>query len=232
MMTPKRKHDFISVVIPCYNASRYIQDCLDGLAKQTYQQFEAIIVDDGSEDRSEETVKQWMKQRSPFFPIVYSKLPRNTGFAGALTVGYFLSAGEYIAVHDADDISHPERLEKQLSFLRQHPNIALVGTNYAAFPDGHFERQTPANWLAYGRDIRRVYAEGKHCICHGTIMFRGEVFDRLGGPTRRIHGAEDYEFIVKFLNAKLEIDNLPEILYYYRSHPKQRSRQFYQKGGG
>ncbi|WP_375709684.1 glycosyltransferase family 2 protein [Geobacillus subterraneus] len=232
-MTPKRKHDFISVVIPCYNASRYIPDCLDGLAKQTYQQFEVIIVDDGSEDRSEETVKQWMEQRSPFFPIVYSKLPRNIGFAGALTVGYFLSAGEYIAVHDADDISHPERLEKQLSFLRQHPNIALVGTNYAAFPDGHFERQTPANWLAYGRDnIRRVYAEGKHCICHGTIMFRGEVFDRLGGPTRRIHGAEDYEFIVKFVNAKLEIDNLPDILYYYRSHPKQRSRQFYQKGGG
>ncbi|QOR85037.1 glycosyltransferase family 2 protein [Geobacillus stearothermophilus] len=231
-MTSKRKHDLISVVIPCYNASRYIQDCLDGLAKQTYQQFEVIIVDDGSEDRSEETVKQWVKQRSPFFPIVYSKLPRNIGFAGALTVGYFLSAGEYIAIHDADDISHPERLEKQLSFLRQHPNIALVGTNYAAFPDGHFEQKTPANWLAYGPDIRRVYAEGKHCICHGTIMFRGEVFDRLGGPTRRIRGAEDYEFIVKFLNAKLEVENLPDILYYYRNHPQQRSRQFYQKGGG
>jgi hypothetical protein len=62
-------------------------------------------------------------------------------------------------------------------------------------------------------------------------MFRGAVFDQLGGPTRRIRGAEDYEFIVKCLNAKLEVENLPDILYYYRSHPQQRSRQFYKKGG-
>lgn len=231
MMVPERKKDFISVVIPCYNASRYIEDCLNGLFNQTYRQFEAIIVDDGSDDGSEEVVKRWMNDHSLFFPVVYIKLPRNVGFAGALNVGYFLSKGEYIAVHDADDISHPERFEKQWKFLNEHPHIALIGTNYATFPDGHFDRKTPANWLAYGRDIRRVYAEGKHCICHGTIMFRGAVFDQLGGPTRRIRGAEDYEFIVKCLNAKLEVENLPDILYYYRSHPQQRSRQFYKKGG-
>jgi len=226
-MLYQRKKGFVSVVIPCYNAAPFIHDCLDGLLKQTYKDFEVIVVNDASTDQSEERVQEWISNNNPFFPIYLTNLPRNVGFSGSITTGFFLGEGEFMAVNDADDISHPERLEKQVAYLQKHPNIALVGTNYASFPNGNFEKQIPANWLAYGKDIRKVYANGKHCICHGTIMFRGEVFDQLGGPTRRIKGAEDYEFIVKFLNAKLEVDNLRDILYFYRSHPKQRSRQFY-----
>jgi len=226
-MVYERKKGFVSVVIPCYNAAFFIHDCLEGLLKQTYKNFEVIVVNDASTDQSGERIQEWINNNNPFFPIYLANLPRNVGFSGAITTGFYLSKGEYIAVNDADDISHPERLEKQVAFLQKNPNIALVGTNYASFPDGNFEKKTPANWLAYGKDIRKVYANGKHCICHGTIMFRGDVFDQIGGPTRRIKGAEDYEFIVKFLNAKLEVENLREILYFYRNHPKQRSLQFF-----
>jgi hypothetical protein len=108
----------------------------------------------------------------------------------------------------------------------------LVGCSYAYFEDGVEPRQyKTANWLRYGDDIRKVYANGGHCVCHGTIMFRGAVFDRIGGLTRGVVGAEDYEFIVKFLNNRSRIDNIPEILYYYRTHELQRSLKYFSKKG-
>lgn len=223
----EREKGLISVVIPCYNASLYIADCLDGLLNQTYKNIEVILVNDASTDNSLTIVEQWIKNSNPSFPIIICNLPINTGFAGALTVGYFMSSGEFIAVNDADDISHPSRFEKQVDFLLKNPDYDLIGTNYRVFIDGSNIKGKEADWLHYGDSIRKVYAAGKHCVCHGTILFHGKVFDLLGGPTRRITGAEDYEFIVKFLNANLKIDNLREVLYYYRLHENQRSKQFY-----
>lgn len=224
----ERAEGLISVVIPCYNASFYIEDCLNGLLSQTYNSIEVILVNDCSTDNTLRIVEQWIDNSNPSFPIIICNLPVNTGFAGALTIGYFMSSGEYIAVNDADDISHPTRFEKQIDFLMKNPEYDLIGTNYRVFMDGEVNKMgKEADWLHYGDSIREIYALGKHCVCHGTILFRGRVFDQLGGPTRRIYGAEDYEFIVKFLNAKLKIDNLKEVLYYYRIHENQRSKQFY-----
>jgi len=223
-----RVDGLVSVVIPCYNASPYIEDCLNGLQSQTYQNIEVILVNDCSTDNTIEIVERWKEKSNPSFPVIICNLPVNTGFAGALTVGYFMSSGEYIAVNDADDISHPSRFEKQIDFLLANPQYDLVGTNYKVFSErDNKEKGKDANWLYYGEAIRNIYAKGLHCVCHGTILFRGAVFDRLGGPTRRINGAEDYEFIVKFLNANLKIDNIREVLYYYRIHENQRSKQFY-----
>ncbi|KGR75754.1 glycosyltransferase family 2 protein [Ureibacillus sinduriensis] len=226
----KREEGLVSFVIPCYNASLYIEDCLNGLLSQTYKNLEVILVNDGSTDNTEQIIEQWIENSDPPFPVILCNLPVNTGFAGALTTGYFMSSGEYIALNDADDISHPSRVEKQVEFLLNNPEYSLVGTNYRSFSDGDKESGKEANWLHYGEEIRKIYALGKHCVCHGTILFHGKCFDLLGGPTRRIKGAEDYEFIVKFLNAKLKIENLKDVLYYYRLHDKQRSKMFYGSG--
>ncbi|WP_338473087.1 glycosyltransferase family 2 protein [Niallia sp. XMNu-256] len=223
----ERIDGLVSVVIPCYNASLFIEDCLNGLVSQTYQNLEVIIVNDASTDDTKNTIERWLANTNPPFKTIICNLPFNIGFAGALTTGYFMSSGEYIAVNDADDISHPSRIEKQVNFLLSNPDYDLIGTNYKSFSGLDKEKGKVADWLYYGKDIRKIYALGKHCVCHGTILFRGKVFDLLGGPTRRIGGAEDYEFIVKFLNANLKIENLREVLYYYRLHEKQRSRTFY-----
>ncbi|MCM3388596.1 glycosyltransferase [Ureibacillus chungkukjangi] len=224
----KRKEGLISVVVPIYNASIYIEECLNGLLSQTYKNIEVILVNDASTDNTKSVVEKWIKTSNPSFPIIICNLPVNTGFAGALTIGYFMSSGEYIAVNDADDISHPSRFEKQIDFMLKNPDYDLIGTNYQLISENKEDNGKEASWLHYGYDsIRKVYAAGKHCICHGTILFRGKIFDIVGGPTRRITGAEDYEFIVKFLNANLKIDNLKEALYFYRTHDKQRSKQFY-----
>ncbi|MER2046661.1 MAG: glycosyltransferase family A protein [Solibacillus sp.] len=224
----ERKEGLVSVVIPCYNAAQFIEDCLDGLKCQKHDKIEVIIVNDASTDNTLDVVEKWLENSNPHFQTIICNLPVNTGFAGALTVGYFMSSGEYIAVNDADDISHPLRLDKQVNFLLENPDYDLIGANYKVFYNADsIEDGQKSNWLQYGDSIQECYAAGGHCVCHGTILFRGKVFDMIGGPTRRINGAEDYEFIVKFLNAKLKIDNLTDVLYYYRNHDQQRSKTFY-----
>lgn len=229
----QREHGKVSIVITNFNRSNYLRECLDSLHRQTYSNKEIIIVDDASTDDSTAVVEAWCAENglSDRDAVILVQLPRNAGFSGALTTGLFLARGEYIAVQDADDFSHPMRIEKQTAFLDSHTDIDLVGTNYAAFEEAPQRKYVPANWLQYGDAIRAVYWNGGHCICHGTIMFRGSVFDRIGGLTRRIAGAEDYEFIVKFLNAKARVDNIPDILYYYRLHSNQRSLDYYGKKG-
>jgi L-malate glycosyltransferase len=226
-MAIKRVQNLVSIVISCYNVSSYIGDCLDSIFGQTYKQKEVIIVDDHSTDGTYRVIEKWIKQKNPEFDITICQLPRNVGFAGALNTGYALSKGEYIAIHDADDISHPERIEKQVNFFKQNPDYDLVGTNYTSFIDGNFDEKKTVRWIKYGEDISLSYKKGKHCVCHGTLLVRGTVIDKIGGLTRKINGAEDYEFIAKCLENGYKVENLREELYYYRLHDKQRSREFY-----
>jgi len=221
----------VSIVIANYNRAAYLIECLDSLKNQTYVNKEIIIVDDASTDRSLDVIQAWCEANgiAGTDAIVLVRLPRNIGFSGALTAGFFHARGQYIAVQDADDFSHPQRLEKQVAFLQNQSDVALVGTSYASFDEAEKRHYVQEEWLRFGSEIHDVYRNGGHCVCHGTIMFRGNAFDQIGGLSRRIVGAEDYEFIVKFLNNKFRIENIPEILYYYRLHGSQRSLAYYTK---
>ncbi|GMK40800.1 hypothetical protein PCCS19_38560 [Paenibacillus sp. CCS19] len=233
-MSFQRVPGLVSMITTVYNKLPYLEDCLTSLLNQTYTSWELIIIDDTSTDGSYEYVQNWINENEPLLregtSIHALQLPRNTGYAGAITTGMYLAKGEFIAIQDADDLSHPDRLTKQVQYLNHHPHIDLLGTNYEVFEDGHPERKTPVHWLKYGDQIGTIYARGGHCICHGTAMFRGTVFDRIGGHTRRIEGAEDYEFIAKVIKpGARNVDNLREVLYYYRKHMKQRSRSYFGK---
>ncbi|CAM4460312.1 glycosyltransferase involved in cell wall biosynthesis [Paenibacillus endophyticus] len=228
----QREPGKVSIVITNYNRAAYLIECLNSLKQQSYVNTEIVFVDDASTDRSVDIVQAWCEENglAGTEAFVLVRMPRNVGFSGAVTTGLFVARGEFIAVQDADDFSHPQRLEKQVSYLRNHPEIALVGASYATFEDAEDENKRvfeQAKWLRYGEDIRKVYQNGGHCVCHGTIMFKGAAFDLIGGLSRRIVGAEDYEFIVKFLHNKDQIANIPEILYYYRQHASQRSLAYY-----
>ncbi|MNN05227.1 putative glycosyltransferase EpsE [compost metagenome] len=225
-MAYSRIHQLVSVVIPCYNAVHYIEECLDHLSGQSYKNMEIIVVDDHSTDRSAEIVDRW-RMRTEFTRLTLLQMPQNVGFSGALTSGFFLAQGEYIAIHDADDFSHPDRLQKQVDYLNAHPDIDFVGTNYMAFEDENASVQTLSNWLSYGEDIISRYAQGDHCVSHPTAMFRASSFDKIGGLTRNMNGAEDYEYVAKFIQNGYGVENLPDVLYYYRLHSNQRSREFY-----
>jgi GT2 family glycosyltransferase len=232
-MTLKRIPNLLSIVVPVYNRASFVRTCLNSLVQQSYKNLELIVINDGSTDRSLRVIQSWKKGlRIPKHKknrILIVNLPRNIGVAGAIHTGLFLAKGEFIAMQDSDDLSHSERFQKQIQFLHQHPEISVVGTNYAYFPHGAFRLRKTADWIRFGEKIKETYKTGGHCICHGTILFRGAVFDQIGGHSRKLEGAEDYEFIAKCINNGLGVENIPEVLYYYRSHKGQRSRVYYDK---
>ncbi|QRG66326.1 glycosyltransferase family 2 protein [Brevibacillus choshinensis] len=231
-MEMERVKNLVSVVITNYNRADYLRECLDSILLQTYQKWELIIVDDASTDDSVLIINEWIRRHQASLAenqVIVHVLPRNVGFSGAINVGFYLARGEFIAVQDSDDYSHALRLERQIKFLQQNPDIELVGTNYYAFPSEMPTKRELSTWIKYGDEIKKVYGNGGHCVCHGTIVFRGRLFDQIGGPTRRIKGAEDYEFIAKSLNARARIENIPEALYYYRLHANQRSTKYYRR---
>ncbi|RUS46785.1 glycosyltransferase [Cohnella sp. AR92] len=233
---PDRIKGRVSVVVTNYNKGAFLIECLDGIARQSYPDWELIVVDDASTDESARIAEEWIEREREGAlagrECVLLRLPRNVGYSGASTAGLYLARGEYVAAHDSDDLSDPERLAKQVAFLESHPAIELLGTNYAVI-DENGRKGGKAGWIRYGEQIGKVYRSGGHCICHGTLLIRGSLFDRTGGYTRALPGAEDYEFIAKRLNPKADnAENLPEVLYYYRQYPGQRSRLYYGKNRG
>lgn len=226
----KRKKGLVSVVITNYNNENYIRDCLDSILNQTYTNIEIILVNDASSDKSVSVINTWINDNKKRFPtnnyITLINLPRNIGFSGCSTVGLFACKGEFIAFQDGDDISQENRIKKQVDFLSENENINAVGSNYAVFHGNDFSPTFELNGIVYGIDeINDIYACGGHCVCYGTVLFRGEIFDKIGGLSRNLNLVEDYEYITKLL--PYGIDNIDEILYYYREHKKQRSKGLY-----
>lgn len=229
-MGRKRSSGLVSVVVPAYNCEAFVSDCLKGLFSQSYRHMEVLVVDDGSSDRTAAAVRRFRSNlptdRRNRLTLI--RLPRNVGYAGAMTTGLYLARGEFIALNDADDVALPDRISRQVAYLRQHPRIGLVGTQYRVITQGGRKTVAHSLWLPSGDNaVRKVYAKGGHAISCGTTLFRGVYFDRLGGFRNRLAGAEDYDFIAGFVNARIPIDNLPDILHLYRQHKGQRSRRYY-----
>ncbi|SDW29573.1 Glycosyl transferase family 2 [Alicyclobacillus hesperidum] len=221
----------VSVVIPVYNALPYLEASLNSILAQTYRHIEIIVVDDCSTDDCPRWVAKWKamhRQHLPSEAFVYLRLPRNVKQAGSATCGLFLARGEFIACQAADDISATIRIERQVAYMRANPDVDMVGTNYATFAGESLATSTLAysGWLRFGREeIRDAYARGLHCVCDGTILLRGTTFDAIGGWTRALGAASDFDFIARYVTRGAIVDNMPDVLYYYRLHDGQTTRR-------
>lgn len=225
-----REIGLVSIVVSNYNNEKYIEECLDSLLNQTYKNIEIIIVDDASTDNSVNIINNWIKKINEDLDeknrVIFLKLPKNVGFSGAVTAGLYLTTGEYIAMQDGDDYSNKIRIEKQVNYIKDNIDIKVVGTNYATFTDKRKKPKLLPNFIEYGvEQIRETYSKGGNAVSYGTLLFEGKIFDAIGGLTKKIDGAEDYEYIRKLLSYG--VDNINEPLYYYRRHEEQRSNEFY-----
>lgn len=219
----------VSVAIPAYNRADYLGMCLDSIRAQTYRPIEIVVVNDGSTDDTEAVAKGWWDELEDRegLSFVYLGLPHNTGYSNAQSIAYRLTTGEYIANQDSDDLSHPERLEKELFFLMANTDYSFVGCNFAVFQTDTAVTKR-SHMLRYGyENIVNIYRDGGHCVCFGTLLFKRTILTRIGGLTAFLKGAEDYEWITRALNQGFYVDNLSEALYYYREHAEQYSRFHY-----
>ncbi len=200
----------IAVLMPAYNCQAYIAEAITSIIVQSYEDWELVIVDDGSTDGTAEVVSSFKDAR-----IRYFRSARNGGVASALNYGLSIITAPYTARMDADDASMPERLERQRRHLEANPAIGVLGTGMRLMGTDE-PRGNPVT------DSRcRVALLENPPFAHPTVMYRTELVASVGYPEDRPH-AEDYALWVK-LARKTKFANLPESLLRYRLHAGQVS---------
>jgi glycosyltransferase involved in cell wall biosynthesis len=211
------KSPLLSVVMANFNGERYIGDAIRSVLRQTFHEFELIIIDDGSIDESREIIRA-MAEMDPRITILFQE---HLGLVKALNRGCNASRGVYVARLDADDIAMPQRFEQQMAFLRRGSAVLVGGSIECIDSDGK-ERfvVTFPKWLEGLKELLMV-----NCyLAHTTVMFRREVFAAAGGYRPRFECAEDYDLFLR-ISEEYVIENLSEVLCQYRLHDAQASLQ-------
>ncbi len=224
----------ISVILPYFNASETLGRAIKSIEDQTYGDFECILVNNNSTDDSEKIAKSFAVKDHRFIPVC----EKQSGVAFASNRGASLARGEYIARMDADDISMPERLEKEAAFLDHNPDYGAVAglAEYIPHREGTEGFKRYVDWSneirSYKDIINRQFVEMP--LINPTAMWRKSVSDKLG-MYKKGDFPEDYEMWLRWLAAGIKIRKLPEpVLKWHdsdqrltRTKPEYSDKSFY-----
>jgi glycosyltransferase involved in cell wall biosynthesis len=195
-----------------YNGALYLEDAIDSILAQTFQDFELLIINDGSTDRSRDMIEAYSDPR-----IRLINNEHNLGLTRSLNKGWKLAQGEFIARQDADDISAPERLAKQIARFQAQPDVALVGTAFREIDaQGAFvsDGRLPCDTTHIRWDLF-FYCP----FVHSAIMFRkGMVEDQIGFYNEAFSYAQDYELWWR-ISRQLKVANIDDDLLHLRINP-------------
>jgi glycosyltransferase involved in cell wall biosynthesis len=207
----------VSILLPVYNCQEYVGTAIESLLNQTFSDFEAIVIDDGSSDASAEVISSYHDPRIRFIRQA------NLGLALTLNKAIGLACAPLLARQDQDDISMPDRLEKQVAYMQAHPECGLLGTwaqimEVNRLSERFHRHPTDPGELRYELLFNNPFV-------HSSVMLRKTVVEELGGyctdPDRQ--PPEDYELWSRIARVA-EISNLPESLLIYREIPTSMSR--------
>jgi len=212
------KKILISVVMSVYNSGKLIYQTIKSILNQTYKHFEFIIINDASTDNTLNVIKEYAKKENRI-KIINNK--KKLGIALASNKGLDAAKGKYIAMMDHDDISLPQRFEKELEFLEKNKDIFVVGTNYCLI-DINNKKITNINVITDSNKLKDNIINGRPKICHPSIMFRNKTKIRYRS---KIYYSQDYDFFLQLLANNKKISNLKEILFQHRIHITQTSMQ-------
>lgn len=194
------------------NGQQWLSDALDSICKQTFSDFELLVIDDGSTDATPEILTE-CQARDPRLRVIRQE---PIGLIAALNRGLEAARGPLIARLDADDVALPERLQKQVRFLEQHPDVVLLGTWAQVIDESnevkHRERQPPSD-----RDALILTLSRTNPFIHSTVMFRTAIARSLGGYRPAFEAAEDYDLWLRLCEIG-QIAILPDVLICYREH--------------
>lgn len=200
----------VSVVMPVYNAGRFLREAIDSILRQDFADFEFVIVDDGSEDGSREVVRSYTDRR-----IRLIVNPANLGVVRSLNAGIEAARGTLVARMDADDVCAPDRLGRQVAFLREHEDVLVVGT---------FIENIDGQGRSFGRtsfpvtdSALRVRLRHGCPLAHPTVMMRRPAVVSAGLYREPMRHAEDYDLWLR-MAERGKLANLPFIGLKYRTH--------------
>lgn len=216
------KTPLVTVLLPCYNSEKYIKKSIESIIHQTYNKLEIIVLDDGSTDNSLEIINTCAKADSRIKVLKHDK---NETLIPSLNEMISLAEGEYIARMDADDVSVPERIEKQIKYLETNYDIDVCGSSVIVV-DEKGEK----------RGIRRVPCDSKYIkellpfgnvIVHSSIVGRAKIFKQFIYDMNYVH-AEDYELWCRLVYSNnIRISNIKETLLYYRVSGSQITQKYW-----
>ncbi len=196
----------VSVIMPAYNASAFIREAVDSILAQTFGDFELIILNDGSTDDTRAIVESYDDER---IRLVNKS---NSGVASTLNEGLRLAKGEFVWRHDADDISLPQKLERQIQFMEEHPEFDLCATQIAFMTErgkvAWDKRQPKTAWFQE-QPFREVFFEDfspYSPITHGTTLFRKILLQKTPEYREAFITSEDIDMWLRFLeHARLAV---------------------------
>lgn len=209
----------ISVLMPVYNAERYVAKAVQSILDQTFRDFEFLIIDDGSTDGSRKILESFARRDSRIHLISRA----NTGLVVALNEMLDLARGEFIARMDADDISLPARLETQLAYMRAHPETGFIGS-WIRLIDEKGRFLTVFELPVEHSQIDAGLLSGNVTLSHPTCFWRRALLANFRYEPKFKH-AEDIDFFLR-LAEHVQIANLGEPMLEYRHHSTSVSRAF------
>lgn len=204
----------VSVVMPVYNGGHYIRQAIQSIINQTYQNFEFLIVDDGSTDSSWKIIKNY-QQKFPYKLKIF-KLPKHIGTFAATNFALDRSKGKFIALMDCDDISHPDRLEKQVDYLQKNKDVIVLGSQVNVINEkGEIigAKSLPTGHHQIYKKFAVVYP-----LVHPSIMVRRILPNKKKFRYFAVYGVnDDYYTFFSILNLG-KFNNLQDRLLNYRIH--------------
>jgi len=214
----------VSIILPFYNAEKYLGECLNSIIAQTYKGWELIAIDDHSSDGSISIVRS-LSRSDERIKIVSNP---GKGIVDALNHGMEHSQGVFIARIDADDIMAENRLSRQVGHLHENPQIGMVASLVHHFPPALEKRK---GYSLYVDWTNRLLTHEDHFfnrfadspVAHPSVMFRRELI-HLHGSYKNGLFPEDYELWLRWMEEGVKIEKVPEVLLHWRDHPNRLSR--------
>lgn len=216
-MTPKEK-PLVSILLPVLNGEKYIKISIESVLEQSYRNIELLILIDPSCDRTVEIVESIHDSR---MRVIVS--PAKIGLSASLNAGIRLAQGKYIARQDHDDISLPTRIEKQVLFLEENSEFAIVGT-HSRILEGEIYTDRGHHHPTHHSQLRFLTIFNAYFV-HGSVMIRKSALDNVGlyPEDSSRSPPEDFELWSR-INRKYKMGNLSEQLYLYREIPSSITR--------
>ncbi|MBL4780847.1 MAG: glycosyltransferase [Porticoccaceae bacterium] len=207
----------VSVILPAYNAEDYLEEAIQSILDQTFEDFELIIINDKSTDSTGIILSSLTDPR-----IIIINNPTNNGITYSLNKAIEAAQGVYIARMDADDISTPKRLELQVNYLDNNPTITLLGCCAEIIDQNGVVFDLMEVPLSHKEIIQKIFSA--NCFIHPAVMFRASAIKELGCYNIDIAQAQDYDLWLRIIQ-KHRAANLPQNLIQYRVHPSQISQK-------
>lgn len=202
----------VSIIIPCYNHGQYLNECVNSVLNQTYQNIEIIIVDDGSTDSyTNELFKTYNPPKTKILRI------KNNGVAYARNFAINNSRGEYILPLDADDKIAPTYLEKAVNILDSNESIGIVKCEVEFFGN------KTGKWELPKYKFPHILLE--NCIVATSLFRKSDYLKTTGYNINMTRGLEDHDFWLSLLELGVGIHEIPETLFFYRQHNVSRNTQ-------